>query len=56
MLIKPDGYINMGKIISMVEQEGFKISNIKMTRFKANEASDLLHDKIHATPFVQDYI
>ena len=46
----------MGKIISMVENEGFKISNIKMTRFKANEASDVLHDKIHATPFVQDYI
>lgn len=32
VLIKPDAYINIGKIIDMIEQTGFKISNIKMAR------------------------
>ena len=37
VLIKPDAYINIGKIISMIEQNNFKISNIKMTRLKQDD-------------------
>ena len=31
VLIKPDAYIHSGKIIEMIEKNGFKISNIRMT-------------------------
>lgn len=40
----------------MIEQAGFKISNLKMTRLQAPEAQDLLNEKIQQTPFVQDYV
>ena len=46
VLIKPDAYIHVGKMIDMIEQAGFKISNLKMTRLQAQEAQDLLNDKI----------
>lgn len=32
-MIKPDAYSNIGKIISLIEMSGFKIGNIKMTKF-----------------------
>lgn len=32
VLIKPDAYLNTGKIIDALESREFKISNIKMTK------------------------
>jgi nucleoside-diphosphate kinase len=32
VLIKPDAYMSLGRIIEMIEAAGFKISNLKMTR------------------------
>ena len=34
--IKPDGYMNMGKIIDAIYQQGFKINRMKMSRFNQN--------------------
>ena len=56
MLVKPDAYLSIGKIIDAVEQHRYKISNIKMTRLQAQEAQDLLGEKIYQTPFAKDYI
>ena len=32
VMLKPDAYINFGKIISRIEYSGFRISNIKMSK------------------------
>lgn len=32
-MIKPDAYINIGKIIDAIYLNGFKISKLKMSRF-----------------------
>lgn len=37
-MIKPDSYLNAGKIINMIEENGFTIGNIKMARFTQQEA------------------
>lgn len=55
-LIKPDAYMNIGKIVTVIEDAGFKVSNIKMTRLQAQEAQTLFNDKISASPFAQDYV
>ena len=38
-MIKPDAYTNIGKIISHIEQNNFGISNIKMSKFEAQDAA-----------------
>lgn len=37
-MIKPDAYLNIGKIINMIEEDGFTISNIKMAKFTEQDA------------------
>ena len=37
-MIKPDCYKNIGKIISAIEQSGFVISNIKMTKMELQDS------------------
>lgn len=37
-MIKPDCYMNIGKIINMIEEDGFTISNIKMAKFSEQDA------------------
>ena len=39
VLIKPDVYVNTGKIIDFILQNGFLISRIKMAKFTAATAS-----------------
>jgi len=39
-MIKPDAYTNIGKIISIIEQSGFTISNIKMSKFTRPDAEE----------------
>ncbi len=38
-MIKPNAYLNIGRIISMAEKEGFGISNLKMFHFSLEQAS-----------------
>jgi len=38
-MIKPDAYSNMGKIIDAIQQEGFLINQLKMSRF-SNQTAD----------------
>lgn len=37
-MIKPDSYMNIGKIINLVEEQGFTISNIKMAKLTPQDA------------------
>jgi len=37
-LIKPDSYTNIGKIIQAIEDAGFIINNLKMTKFSLRDA------------------
>ena len=39
-IIKPDAYKHIGKIISIIEENGFKISDIKMTKMSISEARE----------------
>ena len=39
-MVKPDGYINLGKIIKAVEDDGFVISNLKMTKMTLADAEE----------------
>ena len=45
----------MGKIVQILEQSGFRISNLKMVKMNQNEAMDFYHDKSN-NPFIQDLV
>ena len=38
-MLKPDVYLNFGKIISLIEQSNFTISNLKMFKMGNSDAS-----------------
>ena len=42
VLVKPDAYLAMGKVISALENDNYKISNLKMTRLKPAEIQELM--------------
>ena len=37
-MIKPDCYMNIGKIINIIEENGFTIGNIKMAKMSTLDA------------------
>ena len=37
-MIKPDAYMQIGKIINMIEEQGFTISNLKMLKMGTQDA------------------
>ena len=37
-MIKPDCYLHIGKILNIIELNGFTIGNLKMFRFSTQEA------------------
>ena len=39
-MIKPDAYGSIGKILARIESEGFRISNLRMTKFTLRDAED----------------
>ena len=39
-MIKPDCYMNIGKIINMIENNQFSISNIKMFKMQISDAEE----------------
>ena len=55
-MVKPDAYINMGRIISEIEAAGFKFSNIKMSRLQQDEAMHLFGGQIQKAAFAKDVL
>jgi nucleoside-diphosphate kinase len=57
-MIKPDAYLNMGKIISQLSQDGFKINKLKMTRFDENTAGEFYgeHKGKHFFPNLMEFV
>eukprot|EP00347_Sterkiella_histriomuscorum_P013690 403363739 len=54
-MIKPDSYTNIGKIIQIIEQGGFKISNLRMLKLSQSDTLELYADKKN-NPFIQDLV
>jgi nucleoside-diphosphate kinase len=54
-MIKPDVYMNIGKIINVIEEKGFTISNIKMVKFSEQEAQ-LFYAEQKGKPFFNELI
>lgn len=52
-MIKPDAYGNIGKIISRIETDGFRISNIRMTKFSLRDAQDFYAEH-RGKPFFEE--
>lgn len=40
-MIKPDAYLHIGKIIKEIENEGFVIGNIRMTKMTVQDAAGI---------------
>ncbi|XP_014665953.1 PREDICTED: nucleoside diphosphate kinase 7-like isoform X2 [Priapulus caudatus] len=54
-IIKPDGMIRIGEIITTIEKNGFKICAARMVRLKKNGA-EKLYEKHSRTPFFDDLV
>lgn len=52
-MIKPDAYMNMGKIIDCVYASGFKLNRLKMSRFNANTVKEFYAEHVDK-PFFGD--
>jgi nucleoside-diphosphate kinase len=57
-MIKPDAYLNIGKIITAIYQDGFKINKLKMSRFDENSAGEFYgeHKGKHFFPNLMDFV
>lgn len=57
-MIKPDAYLNIGKILSMIYQAGFKIHRMKMSRFNEDTAGVFYgeHKGKHFYPGLVDFV
>ncbi len=49
-MIKPDCYMNIGKIINMIEESGLTITNIKMAKLTEQDAQ-LFYAEHKGKPF-----
>jgi nucleoside-diphosphate kinase len=54
-LIKPDAYLNIGKIIDFIYQNGFNISRLKLCKLSLEDAS-LFYNNIQNQPLFQPMI
>lgn len=54
-MIKPDCYMNAGKIINIIEENGFTIGNIKMTRFSQQDA-EKFYEEHKGKPFYKGLV
>lgn len=52
-MIKPDAYGNIGKILARIESEGFRISNLRMTKFTLRDAQDFYAEH-RGKPFFEE--
>ena len=57
-MIKPDAYLNMGKIITQLYQEGFKINKMKMSRFDEMSGGEFYgeHKGKHFFPNLMEFV
>jgi nucleoside-diphosphate kinase len=57
-MIKPDAYLNIGKIITQLYQDGFKINKLKMSRFDEDSAGIFYgeHKGKHFFPTLLDFV
>jgi nucleoside-diphosphate kinase len=57
-MIKPDAYLNIGKILTMIYQAGFKIHRLKMSRFNESSAGVFYgeHKGKHFYQGLQDFV
>jgi nucleoside diphosphate kinase len=39
-MIKPEQYVNLGKIIQVIEQSGFRITNLRMLKLSGQETQE----------------
>ena len=49
-MIKPCSYMNFGKIIDAVQQEGFQINKLKLSKF-SKETSEVFYGEHIGKPF-----
>ena len=49
-MLKPDVYLNIGKIISMIEESNFTISNLKMFKMR-NQDAEQFYGEHEGKPF-----
>jgi nucleoside-diphosphate kinase len=54
-MIKPDCYMNAGKIINLIEENGFTIGNIKMAKFSQQDA-EKFYEEHRGKPFYKGLI
>ena len=54
-MIKPDAYLNMGKIIAQIQKEGFHVNKMKMIRFTADTAGQF-YSEHRGKPFYNNLI
>jgi len=52
-MIKPDAYGNIGKIINRIEEDGFRISNIRMTKMSLKDAQAFYGEHV-GKPFYEE--
>jgi nucleoside-diphosphate kinase len=57
-MIKPDAYLNIGRIISAIYRDGFKINKLKMSRFDDMSGSEFygVHKGKHFFPSLMDFV
>jgi nucleoside-diphosphate kinase len=51
-MIKPDSYLNIGKIISIIESNGFTLGNLKMFRMSPQDAQEF-YSEHKSKPYFQ---
>jgi nucleoside-diphosphate kinase len=54
-MIKPDAYLNIGKILSEIHQAGFKVNQLKMSRFDETSA-EIFYGEHKGKPFYQNLV
>ena len=54
-MIKPDGYLEIGRILNAIEEEGFTISNLKMARMTQQDAEKFYADH-KGKPYFKDIV
>jgi len=55
IVITPDAYLNTGKIINTVEEQGFSITNLKMARLSRQEA-EKFYEQHRGKPYFNDAV
>jgi nucleoside-diphosphate kinase len=55
IVITPDAYLNLGKIINIIEEQGFSITNLKIARLNKQEA-EKFYEQHRGKPYFNDVV